>query len=137
MNEKVLGNRGLQSVTCVSVLALCALSLVAFSRGAAGYSASTPQTERRVSQPKWEYCAITGIGTVEKGLRYVPSAQVSYFTSAGTRRESIEGGENQPVAAAIAKLGMEGWEMVGESTFDFRGTETPSPGVLYFKRPTQ
>ena len=78
---------------------------------------------------KWEYCAIT-IGSnqvvpaITGGRR--DRAYVSFFTADGVKANPIDI-ESEVMPQAVAKLGIDGWEMVGCGTFD-------STHALYFKR---
>jgi hypothetical protein len=89
---------------------------------------ATHETEKPKNNPtskKWEYCAITGIVSIEKGFRsYIPAAVIRYFPNTS---EQVEG--------TIAKLGDEGWEMVSVTdSFSLSEGSGRSYPVLYFKR---
>lgn len=81
---------------------------------------------------KWEYCALTKAAYVRSsrgGLYWI-----SYFRDAGVEVVEVEDSalERSGSTKAIARLGAEGWEMVGEGGLEIR------PGgvsALYFKRP--
>ncbi len=117
---------------------------------------------RRTEAQKWEYCAIfrTPSEQVVKFQNYTSTVRVFYFQSAGYQREEvIEGTINsrdgstksamdEAMNKALAKLGDEGWEMVGPGQFrtaerlpvddphrpgQYRTLERPE--ALYFKRP--
>ena len=93
------------------------------------------QQETTLSEStKWEYCAITGTivqtGVGGRGSSY---ASVTYFEEVGGRYEKIDGGRNnQPLATAIAKLGAEGWEMIGPGSA--LKLDAEHPDALFFKR---
>ena len=90
---------------------------------------------------KWEHCAVVGMRVDAEKLdpRY---PAIWYFNPEGLKVVSLsksgteKGGppfqlkkEANEVSKAIARLGMEGWEMVG------CGTTAQVTHTLYFKRP--
>lgn len=116
----------------------------------------------RVGTQRWEYCAIfrTPSEQVEKFQNYTSTVRIFYFQSAGYQREEVVEGTistrdystksaiDGAMNKALAKLGEEGWEMVGPGQFrtadripvedphrpgQFRTIERPE--ALYFKRP--
>ena len=117
-----------------------ALSLAAGLAGHALYgSLAAPPAARAAAQPRresqWEYCAVVkpqGIATPRIIF------WIAYFRGEGVRTESVEStlsGNSQ--AKAIAKLGEEGWEMVGEGPLEVRPDPRPganAPTALFFKR---
>ena len=81
---------------------------------------------------KWEYCALTKaayVGSSRGGLYWI-----SYFRDAGVEVVEVEDAalERNGPARAIAKLGAEGWELVGEGPLEIRAGGVRA---LYFKRP--
>ncbi len=98
------------------------------------------QESNQQTPKKWEYCSVypyNGISS-RTGKSY-NWAIVSYARGDGYSSETIETvvvndepnlnfAQNQAFAKAIAKLGEDGWEMIGKG--DFR-----EQNVLYFKRP--
>ena len=122
---------------------------------------------RRVEAQKWEYCAIFRTPSQQevKFQNYTSTVRIFYFQSAAYQREEvIEGTINardgsaktamdDAMNKALAKLGEDGWEMVGPGQFrtvDQVPAEDPHrpgqyrPGqfrtiehleALYFKRP--
>ena len=81
---------------------------------------------------KWEYCALTRAAYVASnrgGLYWI-----SYFRDSGVQVVEIEDTalEKNGPSKAIARLGEEGWEMIGEGPLDIRQGELKA---LYFKRP--
>jgi hypothetical protein len=112
------------------------------------------------NRQKWEYCAITSYYATLTDPPSKPDAKVSavasicYFEFAGCRREelkfelnlaefkkslktdrlgpAVERATEIALARAIAKLGDDGWEMVGEVVFTF-GAERNNQAI-YFKR---
>ncbi|MBI2304537.1 MAG: hypothetical protein HYU86_07305 [Chloroflexi bacterium] len=80
---------------------------------------------------KWEYCAVVGIGKLTRDLNpYYPA--IWHFTAEGVQVIQIKGKEAAEVGRTIARLGEEGWEMVGCGT---EGGDNSSHHVVYFKRP--
>jgi hypothetical protein len=84
---------------------------------------------------KWEHCCVGPIKESSGWKGHYP--KLSFFEPDGLEEESIKasGGstEEDVLAATIARLGEEGWEMVG------CGTLGSGQGInmhyLYFKRP--
>ena len=91
-----------------------------------------PAPPQRTSAPRWEYSVITRAnyaGSVRGGIYWI-----GYLREAGVQVVEVEGSavENNGFAKAVATLGNEGWEMVGDGPLEFR------PGgasALYFRRP--
>jgi sugar/nucleoside kinase (ribokinase family) len=84
--------------------------------------------EREMQQ--WEYCAVAGLR--KKGWNLEPYYPATWhFRSGGSKSEPIGAPEAANTAETIARLGQEGWEMVGcVPSGDAHGS-----AVLYFKRP--
>lgn len=123
--------------------------------GQTGETAFCPRAQAQGSQPgdsklaavqKWEYCAITDDIVIRDQVFGVTGAAViiSYFGLNGRRQETVEYRPAQPsqsrqpykdeaLAKAMAKLGEEGWEMVGVKV---SGENGYSVNYL-FKRPKQ
>jgi len=82
---------------------------------------------------KWEYCAVSKAGYAgsSRGGAY----WISYFKEPGVEiveiEEKISDQQGAPIARAIAKLGEEGWEMVGQSDLPVK---TARLEAIYFKR---
>jgi hypothetical protein len=119
-----------------------ALSLAAVLAGHALYgSLAAPTTARAAVEPRrdaqWEYCAVVKSQAIPTPRLFF---WILYFKDEGMRTETVEaalGGNSY--AKAIAKLGDDGWEMVGEGPLDIRPDPRPgSPGsattALFFKR---
>lgn len=103
-------------------------------------------TSTQVGKSRWEYCAVmTGVGSVKTDGRIYGNATICYFQQGNSPCESITveykgaGGADWDDAAlnatssVVAKLGQEGWEMVGAGgaeAFAARG----GASALYFKR---
>jgi hypothetical protein len=116
-----------------------ALSLAAGLAAHALYGPLAGQTAaaepRRDAQ--YEYCAIVKAqGPPTPRLFF----WVTYFKDEGMKVETVEatlGGNSY--GKAIAKLGTDGWEMVGEGPLDIRpdprpGASANAPTALFFKR---
>jgi hypothetical protein len=74
---------------------------------------ANPAQAQRAETRRWEYCAIVGTNyDPKKGLNGTSTANVVYFTDSGRRFETIDSGRNND-PMVVAKLGAEGWEMVG------------------------
>ena len=89
--------------------------------------------QNSAGQP-WEYCAVTKasyVGSNRGGIYWI-----SYFRDSGVQVIEVEDAalEKNGPAKAIAKLGAEGWEMVGQGPLEIR---QGAPNALYFKRPKQ
>jgi hypothetical protein len=93
---------------------------------------TSAQTEQPSAGQKWEYWALRKaafVGSNRGGLFWI-----SYFRDSGVQVVEIEDPalEKDGPAKAVAKLGAEGWELVGEGPLEIRqGTLR----ALYFKRP--
>ncbi len=119
-----------------------ALSLSAGFAGHALYGLLvTPRAAeaRAGAQPRdlqWEYCAVVKSQVGSPRLFY----WISYFNGEGAKVDRIEaslGGNS--FAKAVAKLGEEGWEMVGQGPLDVGADTRPGPSgnmptAIYFKR---
>lgn len=102
-------------------------------------AAARPRVEESVDArvgPRWEYAAVSRAG-------YTGSSRggiywISYFKETGVEIVEIEekASEQQGMQAAkaLAKLGEEGWEMVGTGELPVR---TSKVEAIYFKRPKQ
>ena len=88
--------------------------------------------QKTYAGPKWEYCALTRAAYVvsNRGGLY----WISYFRNSGVQVVEIEDTalEKNGPSKAIARLGEEGWEMIGEGPLEIRQGELKA---LYFKRP--
>lgn len=122
----------------------CVLNVVfALAAGLAGHALYgtlvAPPAARAAAEPRrdaqWEYCAVVksqGLATPRIVF------WITYFRDEGMRTETVEatlGGNSY--GKAIAKLGVDGWEMVGEGPLDIRPDPragTPAPNALFFKR---
>jgi hypothetical protein len=121
-------------------LLTAALSLAAGLAGhALNWGALTPRpAEARAPRAsEWEYCAVvkSQAGAFGRQIYWI-----NYFRGEGAKTESVEatlGGNS--FAKAVAKLGDEGWEMVGEGPLEVAPTVRPgpttgAPTAIFFKR---
>src|SRR5574341_1461885 len=81
---------------------------------------TSAQTEQASAAQKWEYCALTKsafVGSTRGGIFWI-----SYFRDSGVQVVEVEDPalEKNGPAKAIAKLGAEGWELVGEGPLEIR-----------------
>ncbi|HYY99546.1 MAG TPA: hypothetical protein VE642_13175 [Pyrinomonadaceae bacterium] len=82
---------------------------------------------------QWEYCAVVKaqyVGSPQGGVYWV-----AYFKGEGVRTEDVRvGPTGNAFAKAVAKLGEDGWDMVGQGPLEIR----PGPGgtttAVFFKR---
>ena len=119
-----------------------ALALAAGFAGHALYAAlaSPPVARARAAsvdsgEGQWEYCAVVK-------AQYPGSVRlvywIAYFRSEGVKTEDVEAGVGgNAFAKAVAKLGQDGWEMVGEGPLEIRPEARPSPltspNAVFFK----
>lgn len=79
---------------------------------------------------RWEYCSLSkaAVGSSRGGLYWI-----TYFRDSGAQIVEAEelATERYGPAKAIAKLGADGWEMVGEGPLEMRAGGT---NAIYFKR---
>jgi hypothetical protein len=86
---------------------------------------------------QWEYCAVLK-------AQYPGSVRlvywIAYFRGEDVKIENVEAAVGgSPFARAAAKLGQEGWEMVGAGPLEVRpearpGTNVGLPNAIFFKR---
>jgi len=88
--------------------------------------AARPPVVRR----RWEYCSLTRAGNVGATRG---SYWISYFNEGGVQVSVVEEQvtEQSGPAKAIARLGDDGWEMVGQGPLEIRQGALPA---IYFKR---
>ena len=114
-----------------------ALSLAAAFAGHLLYAAlAAPPAARAAAEPRrdaqWEYAAVVKSQTLPTPRLFY---WIAYFKDDGTTKtETVEAGFNgNSQAKAIAKLGAEGWELVGEGQLDIR-PGTNATGLLFKRR---
>jgi hypothetical protein len=100
--------------------------------GRMNYSIPTQaqQASRPRARDRWEYCSLSKalVGQSRGGLYWI-----SYFRNSGVQVVEVEemATESSGPAKGIAKLGDEGWEMVGEGPLEMRAGGI---NAIYFKR---
>lgn len=90
---------------------------------------------RESSDLQWEYCAVTKaqFANSSRGGAY----WISYFrVGGGIDTETVETSvTGNAFAKAVAKLGEQGWDMVGEGPLEIRpGQPGGAPTAIFFKR---
>ncbi|HMJ25765.1 MAG TPA: hypothetical protein VK475_08050 [Pyrinomonadaceae bacterium] len=117
------------------LLALVLLLAAGLVGGAIGgrisYSVPTQAQREPGKKPdRWEYCSLSkaAVGQSRGGLYWV-----MYFRDGGAQIVEAEelATERYGPAATIARLGDNGWEMVGEGPLEMRAGGT---NAIYFKR---
>jgi hypothetical protein len=95
-------------------------------------SRSGSRTESRRDDTRWEYCAITRPAVSASLPR--GSYTLTYFRGSGVDSTPIEESatDRGALARTIAKLGDDGWELIGEGRLEFKSNL--SGEALYFKR---
>lgn len=83
---------------------------------------------------KWEYCAVVKAqfaGSL-RGDQY----WITYFRGERMQVETVEVGPgNNAFSKAVNRLGIEGWEMVGQGPLEVRtGLPGQPPAAVFFKR---
>jgi hypothetical protein len=120
------------------LMATLALALVvgALAHALCGSLVAPRAVQARALDSNWEYCAVVK-------AQYPGSVRlvywIAYFRGDAVRTEPVEAdlGGNA-FAKAVAKLGQDGWEMVGEGPLEVRPEVRPgpltSPNAVFFKR---
>lgn len=106
----------------------------------AAQQSAAARDERTAEPQKWEYCAIVGFVSRQRGLGIsgpqVSAAVIRYFGS-GTE-DVVEGSsasESEALAAAFTKLGEDGWELAGVRPDLTLDEGSKSSATYFFKRP--
>lgn len=90
------------------------------------------QGDEASNRQQWEYCALSRAAYVNPSRE---GSWIIYFRDAGPQVVDVQSqatdGNGTSMAKAIARLGAEGWEMVGQGPLDARSGTT---NALYFKR---
>ena len=116
--------------------------VLALAAGLAGHSLrgepSSHAAAPRVVVPdssdlQWEYCAVVKaqyVGSPQGGIYWI-----AYFKGEGVRTEDVKvGPTGNAFAKAVAKLGEDGWDMVGEGPLEVRPGPGGTPTAVFFKR---
>ena len=115
----------------VVLVALAFLAGTRLDRLSLTEPAQAQQSTKNQEARKWEYCTIAGVSYDSN--RNSSSATIAYLTGAGRRFETVDGGRgNDALPAAFAKLGLEGWEMVGQ--MEYTNQSEYRPDTFFFKR---
>jgi hypothetical protein len=125
---------------------LLAAAALALTSGLAGHALrgerALPSAEARASAAgapqasdlQWEFCAVVKaqyIGTPQGGTYWIV-----YFRDEGVRTEDVRASPTgNAFAKAVARLGQEGWDMVGSGPLEVRpGLPGGTPSAVFFKR---
>jgi hypothetical protein len=115
------------------VLALAAAVAGYALRGEPSSHAAAPRASADPSDLQWEYCAVVKaqyVGSPQGGIYWI-----AYFRGEGVRTEDVRvGPTGNAFAKAVAKLGDEGWDMVGEGPLEIRPGPGGTPTAVFFKR---
>ena len=102
-------------------------------RGEPSTHAAGPRTADDAPDLQWEYCAVTKalyVGSPQGGIYWI-----AYFKGEGVRVEEVKvGPQGNAFAKAVAKLGEDGWDMVGEGPLEIRPGPGGTPTAVFFKR---
>jgi hypothetical protein len=120
-----------------AVLALAAGLAGHTLRGAAPSHAAGPRADDEPSNLQsdlqWEYCAVVKaqyVGSPQGGIYWI-----AYFKGDGVRTEDVKAGPtSNAFAKAVAKLGEDGWDMVGEGPLEIRQGPGGTQTAIFFKR---
>lgn len=97
------------------------------------HAAAGPRADADASDLQWEYCAVVKaqyIGSPQGGIYWI-----AYFKGEGVRTEDVKAGPTgNAFAKAVAKLGEDGWDMVGEGPLEIRPGPGGTPTAVFFKR---
>lgn len=130
--RKVLLTRAATPVVLAAFIAAAVASAYAFTAREQRDGAL-----REAEAAQWEYAVIgsvteMGRGATPRDIKFRGVAALCYARENGCQQFQVEGSDRaEALARAMAKLGQEGWEMVGESPFP---VGVGSTGGLYFKR---
>lgn len=130
----------MKKIVSVSLLILLALAIPLY-RSVLDRSVPVAAAESRTADDatsalaKWEYCAVSRAAYTATNRR--GTFWISYFKETGVEVVGVEEGafdQDSVAARVIAKLGEEGWEMVGRGELPVKSS---SIGAIYFKRRKQ
>jgi hypothetical protein len=106
------------------------------------FNSASVKAQQRVGE-KWEYCAITEVSAVGQDGKVTGTARLCYFQHSGCHNELLTAtvagsdfaeGKKAALANAVAKLGGDGWELLGEATQFGYYQDNVDPKALYFRR---
>jgi hypothetical protein len=117
---------------------LCSVLLLASAVSflAGNWLKATRAQAKYEATQQWEYCALSRSAFI--GSQNRPGTYwVSYFNDGGVKVETFQENatERNGMGKAIAKLGTQGWELVGAGKLDVRAGDPIE--AMYFKRPKQ
>ena len=102
-------------------------------RGAPSTHAAGPGAAADAAESQWEYCAVVKaqyVGSPQGGIYWI-----AYFKGEGVRTEDVRvGPTGNAFAKAVAKLGEDGWDMVGQGPLEIRPGPGGTPTAVFFKR---
>ena len=102
-------------------------------RGETSTHAAGPRATDDAPDLQWEYCAVVKaqyVGSPQGGIYWI-----AYFKGEGVRVEDVKvGPQGNAFAKAVAKLGEDGWDMVGEGPLEIRPGPGGTPTAVFFKR---
>jgi hypothetical protein len=130
--EEMNMNKTRYALTLMLVLASGLVGGAISGRMAAPVSTAQAQRPDRLrGANRWEYCSVSkAVSSPTRGGLY----WITYFRDGGIQQVEVEeqATERGGPAKAIAKLGEEGWEMVGQGPLEIR---QGGLNAIYFKRP--
>src|SRR5262245_12631031 len=131
--------------------ALCLLICICLIGRTPSAQAQRTSAKQNSAKQKWEYCAIVSSLSMREDESAAAAAKIVYFDTSGGREESVKvqgarigktdgsheyrQAEYKALAIAIAQLGDQGWDMIGQLPYNayFR-TGVEQATALYFKR---
>jgi len=140
-------NRFLLAFSTATVLFVAGQFFTSFFPSPLPAQAQQATDAKKSSSQRWEYAAIPLNNAVQPESGSLSTTRVQlpiyYFQSSGVNQSQIEGvaeggyrrANRDAISKAIAKLGDEGWEMVGQAPFEYR--QDTGADLIYFKRPKQ
>ena len=140
----------------MTTLLMCAMTVLTLNSASIAQSRSKQRAKEINAKEviKWEHCAITAFYTMQQGDKApVGIVRICFFQETGCREETIraegermgfppnelhEIARKKALSKAIAQLGKDGWELVGEMPYPKQfDTDEKDQTALYFKRPVQ
>jgi hypothetical protein len=137
----------------MTILLFCAIAILILKPASIAQSVSNQQAKRVESKEvtRWEHCAITAFYAMgQKDKPPLGLVIICFFQESGCREVTIraEGesrgfppnelyriGQKKALSRAIAQLGNDGWELVGEMPYPKQfDTDEKDQTALYFKR---
>lgn len=107
-------------------------------------AAQRPAEKKVVAEDaRWNYCMINDMNVYGQDDKSVATASICYLQASGCRKAvveatvekgSFEEARANALAKAVAQLGAEGWELIGEGTQFGLRSDTGDPKAIYFRR---